>query len=49
MTTLKRPRVRRTLERALLARDRVELAAAERLLALLKAGARSKTKRRPAR
>ena len=47
MTTAKRPRLRRALERALLRRDRLELAAAERLLALVKPVARAgKTRRR---
>jgi hypothetical protein len=49
MTTRKRPRLRRALERALLARDRVEIAAAERLLALLKVDARKPRRRVRAR
>jgi hypothetical protein len=49
MATAKRPRLRRTIERALLARDRLELRAANRLLELLKAGARRKRQRVRAR
>lgn len=42
MTTRKKPKLRRALERALLARDRIEIAAAERLLSALKLSARRK-------
>ena len=45
MTTGKTPSLRRTIERALLARDRMEIATTERLLALLKIDPR-RTKRR---
>ena len=49
MTRTKRPRLRRSIERALLVRDRLELNAAERLLALLKVEARKKRRRVRAR
>jgi len=42
MATLKKPRPRSAIERALLARDRIEIAAAERLLSALKLSARRK-------
>jgi len=45
MAARKKPKLRRAIERALLARDRAEIAAAERLLRLLKVDAR-KPKRR---
>jgi hypothetical protein len=45
MTARKKPRLRRAIERALLARDRIEIAAAERLLSALRLeGRRKKTR-----
>ena len=49
MTTARSPRLRRMVERVLLARDRMEIAAAERLLAVLKVEARRKKQRARAR
>ena len=49
MTARKRPRLRRTIEQALLARDRLELRAAARMLALLKVDGRRKRRRVRAR
>ena len=47
--TAMKPPLRRALERALLARDRAELAAAERLLGVLRVEARKKTTRKRVR
>jgi hypothetical protein len=45
MTTAGRSRLRRTIERTLLARDRVEITAADRVLSLLQKVARRKRTR----
>jgi len=53
MTTRRRPRLRQAIEQALLARDRIEMAAAERLLTAMKLEKRRKktraARRRPRR